>query len=379
MPPRVASLDEQEQVSVLLNRRMIEMFKDPQARSWYKMFNHMDGDSSGTINFYELQAMIRQELKMTVGQLSDEQLKAVWLALDEDNSGLITVGEFGRFMRIGAHVHEKPPEWKERVRKANLASGAAVRSELKGLLQSSREEERAENYALKAKKEQIRTAEAAGPATAIEKHRRHNEQKASELRRERDERLLRHLLRVPEGASGPRIASEEEQTEISIMLNQRMKELIADPQARSWYKLFIHMDGDGSGKIDYYELLCMVRGELKLPPSRLTDEQLQAIWRSIDTDKSGRITSGEFGKFMRLGEERIEEPGRDRLLKMKRAEGEAAREAKRQLLAELSQCSGADQAAKRAHAAELHDVLWGLRPKPADPERAWHGPRALML
>ena len=40
----------------------------------------------------------------------------MWLALDEDNSGHISVGEFGNFLRLGDHVHDEMRQAKERKR-----------------------------------------------------------------------------------------------------------------------------------------------------------------------------------------------------------------------------------------------------------------------
>merc|ERR1712232_210947 len=55
----------------------------------------------GKVNFFELEDMIRNELQLNRQKLSDEQLRALWRALDEDSSGLISCGEFGHFMRRG--------------------------------------------------------------------------------------------------------------------------------------------------------------------------------------------------------------------------------------------------------------------------------------
>ena len=43
--------------------------------------------------------MVRIHLRMPETQVSDTQLQEVWRALDQDNSGYINAGEFGRFMR----------------------------------------------------------------------------------------------------------------------------------------------------------------------------------------------------------------------------------------------------------------------------------------
>ena len=49
----------------------------------------------------ELVKMVRIHLRMPETQVSDRQLQEVWRALDQDNSGYINAGEFGRFMRLG--------------------------------------------------------------------------------------------------------------------------------------------------------------------------------------------------------------------------------------------------------------------------------------
>merc|ERR1719237_1167501 len=122
--------------------------------------------------------------------------------------------------------------------------------------------------------------------------RQSNSDKAQLLRSERAVRLHRHLMK--KGAAGSRVATEEEVLRVATMLNERMKEIFLDPQARSWYKLFNHMDDDCSGKIDYHELSDMIRNELRVPTSRLSEDVLQSIWRALDEDDSGLITHGEF-------------------------------------------------------------------------------------
>ena len=68
---------------------------------WYKFFKEIDEDGSGRMMYDELHKMARIHLHMPETQVSDIQLQEVWRALDHDNSGFITAGEFGRFMRLG--------------------------------------------------------------------------------------------------------------------------------------------------------------------------------------------------------------------------------------------------------------------------------------
>ena len=89
--------------------------------------------------------------------------------------------------------------------------------------------------------------------------------------------------------------------ELSEKLNSKLEALYADPQARSWFKMFRDVDEDGSGRISYQEFSRMVRRKLKLGVGKVSEEALQGVWRALDEDTSGYISIGEFGNFMRKG------------------------------------------------------------------------------
>ena len=44
-----------------------------------------------------------------------------------------------------------------------------------------------------------------------------------------------------------------------------------------------------------------MRHVLRLPADALPEAHLRSLWRALDADGSGYLTTGEFGKFMRLG------------------------------------------------------------------------------
>ena len=46
----------------------------------------------------------------------------------------------------------------------------------------------------------------------------------------------------------------------------------------AWYRLFKHVDADGSGQIDFAELRRMVRVELSLPSTSVKEAELKALW-----------------------------------------------------------------------------------------------------
>ena len=184
--------------------------------------------------------MIRKELKLGPTQVSKDELLALWKALDADGSGLITSGEFGQFMKLGAP--EKGPGWKA--------------------LRTQRNREAAKKVVEKLDAEQGRN--------------------------------------VSQKLAGVEPADHERVVEMSKKLNEALQ-FVPDPAARSWVKLFNKIDEDGSGKMAYREFMRMVRTELKQGSSELGKEELTALWKALDADGSGLVTIGEFGQFMKLG------------------------------------------------------------------------------
>ena len=98
-------------MSKMLNAEMASS-SEPHVGDWFKMFQKIDEDSSGRIQFPEVEEMVRKLLALPKAAVSDEQLAAVWLALDDDGSGFITAKEFGPFMKSG--MGEPGPTWQER-------------------------------------------------------------------------------------------------------------------------------------------------------------------------------------------------------------------------------------------------------------------------
>ena len=119
-------------------------------------------------------------------------------------------------------------------------------------------------------------------------------------------------------ASSELPAAEEQVVWLASVLHAKMHQLFSVvnngvPTKVSWFRLFKHMDDDESGLISYAELADMARSELYLSTHQLPEKTLRAVWLALDKDGSGRLTAGEFGAFMRLGErptERVKKPGR---------------------------------------------------------------------
>ena len=224
-------------LSAKLNEAL-QFVPDPAARSWVKLFNKVDEDGSGKMAYREFMRMASTELKQA--QLSKPDLASLWKALDADNSGLVTIGEFGQFMKLG--MPEKGIGWK------------AARTQ--------RNREAAKSVIAKLDAEQGRN--------------------------------------VSKKLAGVDAASEYQVVALSAKLNEALQ-FVPDPAARSWVKLFNKVDEDGSGQMAYREFMRMVRSELKQGAAELPKDELLALWKALDADGSGLVTIGEFGQFMKLG------------------------------------------------------------------------------
>ena len=72
-----------------------------------------------------------QELQLLLSsdrEAHEMALLGVWLALDRDGSGHISVGEFGAFMRKGKSNEPAPLTWRAKVEAQKRASGDSVRA-----------------------------------------------------------------------------------------------------------------------------------------------------------------------------------------------------------------------------------------------------------
>ncbi len=135
--------------------------------------------------------------------------------------------------------------------------------------------------------------------SAMEQVRQRNSAKAIEVRMRLDElsgaELQRRLSQVEP-------AADSFVRKLSVQMNEKLELTSADPASRSWFKLFRTIDYDGSGRISFYELLNVMRDELRFRRSQISDFEIMKVWRSIDDDASGWISIGEFSRFMRIGE-----------------------------------------------------------------------------
>jgi Ca2+-binding EF-hand superfamily protein len=328
--------------------------------------------------------MVRNELNVPRSQLTEEQLQAIWRALDEDKSGLITCGEFGHFMRKG---HAGCGEFGRSSGSTNpvLEQKKAGHASLREFLGRAQSERRAraesEEETLRQRAARRRAEEGKVPMTVRQTLLERNGNIANQVRRERDAQLSRFVLEDTDGVP-PLAATAEELEAVSVLVNRQMDQsALYDSASRSWYRFFLHMDSDRSGNISYWELQDLIRTELKLSNRVLSEEQLKAIWRSLDADASGLITSGEFGRFMRIGAH-VHKPdpnavGKGKLALERKALYESSRKERDAMLQAWRNSVDAGSAAKRKKAAAHYQAAQkGLDFQPL---QAWRSPRAYMF
>ena len=247
-----ASAAEVNELSARFNQGLAALYADPRS-AWYKVFRRVDVNESMTISFVEFLKIVREELELPKSALPDERIRSLWVALDSDGqggqSGLITCKAFAHFMRKGEHVFpQKDGAWRERIE-----------------------------------------AKARGVADSV--------------RADKHLRLHRHIA---DELVGQEASSASAMLELSTRFNNRLEELRRAESGETeatgaWFKLFRFMDTDNSGLVCFSEFRAMVRDELELPPSELSELEIKRAWLALDADKSGHICSGEFGRFSAFG------------------------------------------------------------------------------
>ena len=116
----------EEEVKELSNRFNAQMTllrprEATNGNNFYRLFKHMDLDDSGRVSFKEFASMVRHELALAKADVPTAKLMGLWRSLDENESGYICIGEFGRFMRLSADTAPIDPtaEARERQRAAD--------------------------------------------------------------------------------------------------------------------------------------------------------------------------------------------------------------------------------------------------------------------
>ena len=119
-----ASSAEMAELSVAFNRQLNRL--PPDSREWYMLFKQMDADDSGIVTFDEFLAIIRGTLRLSSVAVPEASMHRLWLRLDENLSGSIDAGEFGRFMRLHMRHERSKRDSASRVGSARGARTSAI-------------------------------------------------------------------------------------------------------------------------------------------------------------------------------------------------------------------------------------------------------------
>ena len=206
--------------------------------------------------------MVRDELKLGPAELPEESLRSLWKALDSSLKGHISAADFGAFMRRGEkRVAAGTRHWRDRVAEKRAEVGTSMRAEgerLKGV-QAARVE--------------LGPVAPATPAQVVQ-------------------------------------LAQKIHARVAEVTNAEAK--ARDANSRQWFAIFRHVDETGAGRIPYRLFVTMLRDDLELSEAKVPVALVRSVWRALDRDLSGHLSTGDFAAFMRRGEKLPADKWRDR-------------------------------------------------------------------
>ena len=258
--------DDQLKISTLINAGFEKYRVDQGERvqgtmTWGALFRQVDADGSGVVTFDELEDCIRGKLKIDKKTVSSKKLKALWCALDADDSNQLEVNELASFLQKGKVDTDDGTRWR----------GTANANKPDGM-----------GFSFIAQGEVIES------------------QPTTEMRAELE-------------ANGVSLPGDSRLEEMSEVFNKKLSDAYKAGQSTTkiqgnalWYQLFREVDEDGSGYVTFDEFEVVARRKLAIKKKDLTGSGLKALWCALDADDSNRIEATEFRNFLKLGEAVLE-------------------------------------------------------------------------
>jgi len=309
--------------------------------NWYKVFNLVDKDGSGRLGYEELKELVRDAwhgLAIPPERLSDLNIKTFWKALDKDQSGDVTVSEFMVFMRRHGEKHSmiRLTEYSKKMRgivetEYDWSADIAAAPELDVVEMCTVATRLTLSIMTWLSSRGLRLA-TKSPHLWGQLIEFVCEDDTSRINFNEFQKAVRRLLK-PEVTDSElmafwRVVDEDKSNECSAMefdhavykLQIETWPKLTDTQIEkavgmlnwaadkwhrasgNWYKVFNACDEDGSGNMDFEELVSVVRKSfpgLSLTPKQISDKTLKGLWTALDTDRSGLVDVREFMVFMR--------------------------------------------------------------------------------
>lgn len=234
-------LDETLMAKFQLKLQAATFGKDPQ-----ELFATFDASGDGLLSADELKGLIRRELKIPARELSDDDIAAFVAAVDDDNTGTLSLAELGDFVQHGTLTFNESADSCMLLDAARTALEPGARKTLKW-------GERAEECEAAVEDRKARLAKKQRP--------------------DFDPDAMRKLQGRLQAATFGK-----------------------DP-----LEIFRKFDASGDGDLDVAELTKLIRLELKISRDEIGDDLIEAFVRAIDDDGSMTLNVNELADFVKYG------------------------------------------------------------------------------
>jgi len=310
--------------------------------NWYKVFNLVDTDGSGRLDFCEMTELIRDcwsGLAIPPTQISDIEIRSLWKALDTMQSGFVRVSDFMVFMKRHGSKHSMHKLTSYSKKKRGLIEDSQVACDASEIRYDTHQ---MCNIATRLTlaihrwlaKQSLRGVSSGSPqlwgqfikALDTRRSARLNfgefvvgTQKLLRIEGTvSDDELKAFWLAVDVDGSGEASAAEFDSAVYRLQVitwpdlgDEQLKRIVsvmnaaADKWHRAggnWYKVFTACDEDGSGNMDFEEMVSNLRSNfpgLSITHRQVSDIEMRGLWKALDTDRSGLLDVKHFMVFMR--------------------------------------------------------------------------------
>jgi len=295
-----------------------------------KLFDKYDKDKSSTLSAPELRRLLRFELRITAAQLSDDDIRSLVTALDDDGTGSVSIDELSDFIERGTATFFSGPVSEEKD-----AAGAGQDST--GPMYAPEGEAKFGSY-LYAPDRAADVPSGIGPTELAQTwgstgslggdglvltapqspwHSCHAEVSdgavpLGTIHTHLSPEVFGYLAATlsgmgygtpPAGPPAARVRKKQPRgralgEDVAKRLQSQLKFAMGATHPQ---KLFRRFDKDRSGTLNAEELKRLIRVELRVPPERLGDADIGALVLALDDDGGGDLSIDELVDFVERG------------------------------------------------------------------------------